>query len=436
MIMKGYPVLKKDIFFAHITTPDRTIIKTRNTTTGKDYRLNKASVALLTLCTGSNSIQDIIVELSKKFDEPVLEITPKINAILKMLQQKNVILINSTYSEPRNTLKTITAKYPLERAQIEITNECNLFCVHCFNDSGVSLPDELNTKEILKIIDTLSSLGVHFLTLSGGEPFVHPDIFTIITHARNAPMSVFIITNGTLLTREIIQKLQNLGISGLSISLDSMSEQHVKKFRRKNGTLKKTLQGIAMAKKAGIHVDISMSVSQLTKDIIPLLKYLKEQNISKIDIAPVIFSGREITGIPISPEEYYEVLIQGLTYMKKEFPEALPEYTPRDNPCGIGLDRIGIKADGSILPCPGCVKEMSIGNVRDDNIKKLWETNEFLKKLRTMRVETDFHCQKCEYIPWCGGCIAITFSYNKTICCRNPYICSIIKAYDDVVGFY
>lgn len=431
-----YPVLKKDAFFGKFMTSSGPEAKIRNTTTGKDFKPNPATIALLDLCTGTRTVDEIATYLCQQTHEPPGKMADSVDRILKILQEKDLITMQSCPSDgPR--AKEITVKYPLESAQIEITNRCNLSCLHCVNNSGKCSPDELTTEEIFSLLDTLSSMGATRILLTGGEPLMHPDLFRIVEHARREPMSVDIFTNGTLVTEEHVEKFRNLGVNGFLTSIDSNSEQVHDTFRGQEGALKKTLNAVRLLREAGFPVSVNLSIVQLNKDhFIDILGFFRELDITDYKIAPIKFSGRGVEGVAISPEEFYSILLEQFHYYEREFPgHKIPKtFFKPEGGCGIAQDNLLIKADGTVLPCHGCIREMGVGNIRNTDLTKLWETNEMLEVLRAMRVEDDDECFGCRYVSFCDGCIANAFIIKRRIQCRDLYTCAHYRAYEDVFG--
>ena len=432
---EGYPVLNEDIYFAKMNTHAGVVIKVHNVVTQKDYRVNAATAAFLELCTGTHTLSDITETLSQRVDEPREEVEYEVKRVAAVLQKKGIIAIEETPLEKgRKTVKNVNVLYPPYSAHVEITNRCNLRCMHCANNSGDPYPDELTTKEILSLIDSLSRMGVTRIVLTGGEPLLHPDLYAIINHARKAPMTVDIFTNATLITKEHVKKLKKSGVRKISTSIDSIDESVHDTFRGKKGALKKTLKGISLLQKVGFPVRISISVSQLNKDhIVDILKYLGELHLTDYQIVPVKYSGRGVTDIVISPEEYYAVLVDEYTYLKKERPRNIHGPPQETDGCGIGEDGIYIKADGTVLPCRGCHIKMSAGNVRD-GLVELWNNNETLEMVRKMKTEDDSVCAECQYLSVCDGCIADAFIFEGSFRFYNPYTCVGQKAYNDVFG--
>ena len=365
------------------------------------------------------------------------DVYESVNTILNRLEEKGAVTIRSAPSI-RDTppVKDVKVKHPIESAHIDVTNRCNLSCLHCVNDSGECYPDELTTDEIFSLIDTLSRMGVHIMTFSGGEPLMHPDFFEIVKYARKAPMTVYVFTNGTLITEDITKTLKKAGVSRFYVSVDSITEHIHDTFRGQKGALRKTLASIQLMKEAHIQVKPCVSVNQMNKnDITPVLQYFKEQRITDFQLTPVRFSGRGVHNISLTPEEYYIILVEQFTYLKEEFPEGMVTlYRREKEKCGIASDSIAIKADGTILPCPGCISDMGVGNIRQVTLEELWDTDRTLELIRKMRVEDDKECNRCQYHSYCGGCMAGAFILEREFRWCDPYVCALLRAHNDVVG--
>ena len=433
--MEGYPAVCENIFFAKIRTCSREEVRIRNTTTEKDFKPTSDTILLLDLCTGVTSVEEIITTLSEKSGESKEELAGGVASILEILSEKGIITVRSTpLLQPRRA-KEVTRKYPTESAQIELTNRCNLSCAHCFNNSGEPSPDELTTEEILSLINVLSRMGIHRITLTGGEPLLHPDFFRILEHARKAPMTVTVFTNGTVVTEEHIRKFKAFNVK-IAVSLDSFSAETHDHFRGKKGAFEKTLKSITLFKKAGLPMTISVSLNKLNKDeIVDTIKFFRENDLKTYQVAEVNISGRGIDEVVITPQEYYETLLKKLTF-EKAGTLRTPKTSPpkRGDGCGIARDLIYITADGTILPCHACHKDMGVGNIRDVNLPVFWDTDETLEMLRSIRAEDDSTCKTCRYLKFCDGCVANAFISSRTVRSYDPYVCARQKAYDEA-GF-
>jgi MoaA/NifB/PqqE/SkfB family radical SAM enzyme len=112
-------------------------------------------------------------------------------------------------------------------AHIVPMRRCNLSCAYCNEYDKVSAP--VPTEEMLRRIDLLSSLGTQIVTISGGEPLLHPNLDEIIRAIRSHDMIATLITNGYLLTPERIERLNRFGLEHLQISIDNVNPDDVSK---------------------------------------------------------------------------------------------------------------------------------------------------------------------------------------------------------------
>jgi len=121
---------------------------------------------------------------------------------------------------------------------IAITQQCNLECKYCQQSSSPHLKKTLKFKEIKPIIDYLSKnlSEPKILHITGGEPFIHPDVFKIISYSLEKGFTLIIQTNGTLLPRMSWSKLSVLADENvnLKVSLDGWDEESNSKFRSKD----------------------------------------------------------------------------------------------------------------------------------------------------------------------------------------------------------
>jgi MoaA/NifB/PqqE/SkfB family radical SAM enzyme len=92
----------------------------------------------------------------------------------------------------------------------QITNECNLACLHCIEESGPgkAFKDELSTEEALSVIDQLVKNEVPYVSFSGGEPMVRPDFFQMVERITSGGVGLKIETNGHYLTPENCKRLR------------------------------------------------------------------------------------------------------------------------------------------------------------------------------------------------------------------------------------
>ncbi len=131
---------------------------------------------------------------------------------------------------------------------------CNLSCTYCNEFDNFSKPVAIET--LRQRVDKLAALGASVITISGGEPLLHPELDDLIRHMRRRGMIAGMITNGYLLTADRIRRLNAAGLDHLQISIDNIMPDEVSKKSLK--VLDRKLQ--LLAAHAEFHVNINSVV--------------------------------------------------------------------------------------------------------------------------------------------------------------------------------
>src|SRR6204780_4106483 len=120
----------------------------------------------------------------------------------------------------------VSTQHPL-LAHIIPVRRCNLACTYCneFDDFSDPVP----TEEMFRRIDRLGAFGTSIVTISGGEPLLHPDLDAIIARIRKNGIIAGLITNGYLLPADRIERLNRAGLEYLQISIDNVQPDDVSK---------------------------------------------------------------------------------------------------------------------------------------------------------------------------------------------------------------
>jgi MoaA/NifB/PqqE/SkfB family radical SAM enzyme len=124
-------------------------------------------------------------------------------------------------------IRALRYRYRPVVAHLIPVRRCNLSCAYCneYDDWSAPVP----TVEILRRVDRLAALGTGIITLSGGEPLLHPDLDIIVGRIRERGAIATLITNGYLLSRDRIDRLNRAGLDHLQISIDNVNPDDVSK---------------------------------------------------------------------------------------------------------------------------------------------------------------------------------------------------------------
>jgi MoaA/NifB/PqqE/SkfB family radical SAM enzyme len=168
----------------------------------------------------------------------------------KKIRKKRAAILRRMRELQKLVKALASTRHPLLVHIIPI-RRCNLACTYCneFDDFSQPVP----TEEMFGRIDRLGSMGTAAVTISGGEPLLHPDLDAIIGRIRNNGMLAGMITNGYLLVADRIERLNRAGLEHLQISIDNVQPDDVSKK-----SLKVLDQKLALlAEYAEFHVNIN-----------------------------------------------------------------------------------------------------------------------------------------------------------------------------------
>jgi MoaA/NifB/PqqE/SkfB family radical SAM enzyme len=174
-------------------------------------------------------------------------------SILTTLRRRALALHRNLRGAKMATRALTSTDHPL-LAHIIPMRRCNLACTYCneFDDFSKPVPIE----DMDRRIDKLGELGTSVVTISGGEPLMHPELDDVIRRIRANGIIAGLITNGYLLVADRIQRLNRAGLEWLQISIDNVNPDDVSKKSLK--VLDKKLQ--LLAEHADFHVNINSVV--------------------------------------------------------------------------------------------------------------------------------------------------------------------------------
>ena len=145
----------------------------------------------------------------------------------------------------------------------EVTKGCNLRCIHCrATATELMSPADLPTKKALNIISQIADFGSPILVLSGGEPLYRQDIFELAEYATSRGLRTALATNGTLVTKDIAEKIKNAGIKRVSISLDGSDAITHDTFRGIPGAFEAAVYGMRNLQELGVSVQINTTIAR------------------------------------------------------------------------------------------------------------------------------------------------------------------------------
>ncbi len=312
-----------------------------------------------------------------------------------------------------------------ETVSWDVTLRCNLNCRHCysFQSDDKTL---INTNDMFKIIDILKGYGIFRVTLTGGEPLLRRDIFDIIKKLKSNRFTVEINTNGTLITEEKANRLKELGVDSVRISLDGSNARIHDEFRNVKGAFEGAISGIRWLNDKGIKTNIATVPNKFNKkDLNEMIKLLSQFEISEWHFFRLILTGRALNNkdIILNKDEYFRVMkdVYELSKVFKNINISFNDplfYFNNNNTFGCGAGKVYMSLDtsGDFHLCPS--NPHIVGNIFKDNLMDIWN-NRIVYKLRENSLIKE--CTNCELRKVCGGCCASSFSKYGIDYIKDPY---------------
>lgn len=305
------------------------------------------------------------------------------------------------------------------------TNNCNMYCQHCYRDAGIRSNEELTTIEAENMIDEIVKAGFKIMIFSGGEPLMREDIFHLISYAKNLGLRPVMGTNGTLINREIAQRLKDIGIMGVGISLDSMYFTKHDQLRGYPNAWQESVDGMNSCKAVGLPFQIHTTVMDWNnKELEALTDLAVELGAMAHHFFFLVPTGRgaNIEEESLRAEEYESVITRIMEKQKLVNIELKPTCAPQfmriaqqmglnlrfGRGCLAGTSYCIVSPVGQVQPC--AYLNLELGNVKETPFSEIWKNNETLKHLRTL--EYSGGCGGCSFKKTCGGCRARAAYYN------------------------
>lgn len=319
--------------------------------------------------------------------------------------------------------RTVEKHRPLS-VHFDLTYRCNERCVHCYLDHDDH--GELTTAECLKVLDDLARSGALFLTFSGGEIFLRPDLYEILAAARRLHFDISLKTNALLVTPERAARLREFGIRRVQISVYSDIPAVHDAITKVPGSLQRTLAAIPILLEHGLLVKLACPLMQENlmayRGVMALAEKLGIPYILDLTITPMMdgSGGPLAHRAPVS--SLLPVLQDPLLQACKPQPRAqaasavhasppvlgsavssgIESLAYEDLPCSAGHNSCYISPYGDVFPCVQLPQ--AAGNLRREKFDEIWYRAPQLERLRAIRESQLPICSRCEIRSYCERC--------------------------------
>jgi len=296
---------------------------------------------------------------------------------------------------------------------LDLTYRCNERCVHCYLERGAG--SEMPAAEVKGLLDQLAEAGVFFLTLSGGEPFLRPDLFEILGHARNLSFCVWLKTNASLIAAGEADRIAALGINEVHVSIYSRHPELHDRMTQVPGSWERSLNAIRLLRSRGQNVIIVHIATRLNADDHPAVQALANELGAgfRIDatITPKLDGDRSTLALNVPHAELVRIMTSpGYAGNAEQYcvPSEAPDAAALNEPlCSAGHTHCYIAPDGGVFPCVQL--PVWCGSVGRQRFIEIWRDSPQMKDVRSTRLGDLPACSRCSHAASCSRCPGLAF---------------------------
>jgi len=331
---------------------------------------------------------------------------------------------------PDNVYASLLARAQAERRLLsihwELTHRCNECCTHCYlavRPPRAGRGAELTTVECLDVLDQLADLGALYLTLSGGEPLVRQDFFTIATAARARYLALRIFSNGLAITPAVADRIADLVPLAVEVSLYGADPATHDAITRRTGSWQKTRRALTLLRARGVPVVIKTPLMRQNIAHFAAIRALATQLGARFRYDLTITRG--IDGAPVPAG--HRLTAAELAAFFGALDPCDPPRSDTSGPqrCAIGQSSLLLAPDGTVYPCTEV--RMAAGNVRTQHLRAIWEEAPLWGEVVALRDAELPACRGCTVAHLCRRCHGIaraetgSFTGAPAVACRAAW---------------
>lgn len=354
----------------------------------------------------------------------------------------------------------------------ELTDRCNLSCVHCRGGDHIApaVEEELSTVEARALVDSVAERYKPVIVLTGGEPLYREDVYNIAEHIRSRGLRAALATNGTMVDAPAARRIADAGIARVSISIDGAGPDSHDTFRGVSGAFAGALSGARALREAGVEFQFNMTVTRRNVNEMDAVFRLAEEEGARglhLFMLVPVGCGVELAETDMLSADEYENVLEKYWHMSRAVSletkaTCAPHYarisavnfrrerqdagggpgaaSPDPAHPGAGKVRSGHPGGaGSRPPSLGCLAGTAVcfvshrgevrpcgyfpveaGNVRTTPFPEIWENSRLFRDLRNP-AGLKGKCGICEYRVLCGGCRARAYQATGDYMAEEPF---------------
>lgn len=428
----------------------------------REKTVNRAGAAVWDAMDGTARTEDLAATLARRYEiAPTDGVLADARAFAEELLRDGFAAAASTPRSAPLPAEDYSWLHEAPRAlDLSLTGRCNLRCAYCFYADEMVGRRDLPAERWLDFFRELDGLAVRSLTLSGGELFLRPDLWELLDGIVAARMRYSILTNGTLLTEDVLAQLgqahRRRRLDVVQVSIDG-SRAEIHDASRGKGSFEKAIRGLRLLRAAGFPATARVTVNRHNvgdlENVFRLL--LDEIGLARVgtnDAMPMGTGCARREDIVLLPEQRPEAM-RTLVRLEREYPGRLTatagslalwhmfremeeaRATGRKtrrwtmgclSSCGCMFAKLAVHHDGMIVPC-NMLAAAALGTIGETPIRSIWQDHPLLKEMRgrgKIPMDQVPGCAGCEWIPYCsGGCPAAEYTRTGEMNVANPECC-------------
>ena len=263
----------------------------------------------------------------------------------------------------------------------QLTNRCNLECIHCLWESGpnAAYPDELSPKESLEVCNKIVKMQIPYTTLSGGEPLLYPGFWDLFSCFRNNGVEVKIESNGNLISESVADRIAKLEPRSVQISIDGATQRTYSTMRPR-GVLEKALNAIKYLSERGIYVEVEFVPTKINfKELGDVIDKVVELGAKALYTGKIMYLGNAVNNwniLSLNDEDYK--YIEGIVKNKStEYKDVKIVFYPVDLVEELRT-RLEDPPSSILMMANGKVRLLNsipyvVADVRKHSMEEIWE---------------------------------------------------------------
>jgi radical SAM protein len=335
----------------------------------------------------------------------------------------------------------------------ELTQACDLACVHCracatpARDAG-----ELSTAEGKRVLDEVAAMRTPLMVLTGGDPAKRPDLVELIAHGSRCGLTMAVTPSGTaLMTRGLLREMRDAGMARIAVSVDGPDAATHDAFRRVEGSFAHSLRILRDATELGVERQVNTTLGAHNMRALPLMaRLVADVGAVLWSVFVVVPTGRAGGSLLLGPHAMEE-LLEELAEIAETVPfdvktTAAPHFRRiqlarkgRGHPTGVLRD---VDEDGQVRGprgindgsgflfvshrgdiYPSGFLPLRAGNVRTDRLADVYRQSPLFRELREGTLEGK--CGACPFRQVCGGSRARAYALTGSVLASDP-LCAYV----------